>query len=65
MCIKVGTIHITEVIDMRTNILIDDLLMTQALKASGLTTKRAAVEAGLRCSSRFIRRWAFSIYAAK
>jgi Arc/MetJ family transcription regulator len=33
---------------MRTNILIDDELMTQALHASGLPTKRAAVEAGLR-----------------
>ena len=33
---------------MRTNILIDDDLMTQALQASGLATKRAAVEAGLR-----------------
>jgi Arc/MetJ family transcription regulator len=33
---------------MRTNILIDDDLMAQALQASGLATKRAAVEAGLR-----------------
>lgn len=33
---------------MRTNILIDDELMAQALQASGLSTKRAAVEAGLR-----------------
>jgi Arc/MetJ family transcription regulator len=33
---------------MRTNIVIDDRLMRAALKASGLPTKRAAVEAGLR-----------------
>jgi Arc/MetJ family transcription regulator len=33
---------------MRTNIDIDDELMAQAMKASGLTTKRETVEAGLR-----------------
>ena len=33
---------------MRTNIVIDDELMREALKASGFKTKRAAVEAGLR-----------------
>jgi Arc/MetJ family transcription regulator len=33
---------------MRTNIEIDDDLMRQALEASGLKTKRAAVEEGLR-----------------
>ena len=33
---------------MRTNIVIDDDLITQALTVSGLRTKRAAVEAGLR-----------------
>jgi Arc/MetJ family transcription regulator len=33
---------------MRTNIVIDDRLMREAMKASGLPTKRAAVEAGLR-----------------
>ncbi len=32
---------------MRTNIVIDDRLMRAAMRASGLTTKRAAVEAGL------------------
>ena len=32
---------------MRTNIEIDDALMTQALTVSGLPTKRAVVEAGL------------------
>ncbi len=33
---------------MRTNIDIDDELMERTLKATGLATKRAAVEAGLR-----------------
>ncbi len=33
---------------MRTNIEIDDKLMKQAMKATGLTTKKAAVEAALR-----------------
>ncbi|MBC6906009.1 type II toxin-antitoxin system VapB family antitoxin [Saccharophagus sp. K07] len=33
---------------MRTNIVIDGQLMDEALKASGLKTKKEAVEAGLR-----------------
>lgn len=33
---------------MRTNIDIDDRLMIQAMKATGLKTKRATVEEGLR-----------------
>ncbi|MFT5086758.1 MAG: Arc/MetJ family transcription regulator [Planctomycetota bacterium] len=33
---------------MRTNIVIDDKLMGDALKATGLNTKREAVELGLR-----------------
>jgi len=32
---------------VRTNIVIDDRLIERALKATGLKTKRAAVEAGL------------------
>lgn len=32
---------------MRTNIVIDDDLIEQAMKATGLPTKRAVVEAGL------------------
>jgi len=32
---------------MRTNIVIDDRLMEKAMRAAGLSTKRAAVEAGL------------------
>ncbi len=33
---------------MRTNIVIDDDLMTKAIKASGLTTKKEVVEEGLK-----------------
>lgn len=33
---------------MRTNIVIDDQLMADALKATGIQTKREAVEEGLR-----------------
>lgn len=33
---------------MRTNIVIDDKLMRQTLRATGLKTKREAVELGLR-----------------
>jgi Arc/MetJ family transcription regulator len=33
---------------MRTNIEIDDALLSQAMMAAGLTTKRATVEEGLR-----------------
>ena len=33
---------------MRTNIVIDDKLMKDTLRATGLTTKREAVELGLR-----------------
>ncbi len=33
---------------MRTNVVIDDKLMKEALKATGLKTKRAAIEEGLR-----------------
>lgn len=33
---------------MRTNVVIDDDLMNRALETSGLKTKRAAIEEGLR-----------------
>lgn len=33
---------------MRTNIVIDDVLMRETLRATGLKTKREAVELGLR-----------------
>ena len=41
-------IHCMGHTSMRTNIEIDDELMRQALAASGLRTKRAVVEEGLR-----------------
>lgn len=40
---------------MRTNIEIDDELMTEALRLSGFKTKRAAVEAGLKALIRLNR----------
>ena len=40
--------HASEIPDVRTNIEIDDELMAQALKLTGLPTKRAVVEEGLR-----------------
>ena len=38
---------------MRTNIEIDDKLMSRALRVSGYRTKRAAIEAGLRLLVQF------------
>lgn len=43
----------THVTDMRTNIDIDDDLLTKAMAATGLTTKKATVEEALR---RLVRR---------
>lgn len=40
--------HIDEVETMQTNIEIDDKLMSDALKATGLKTKKDAVEQGLK-----------------
>jgi len=34
--------------EMRTNVVVDDNLMASALKASGLKTKRGAIEEGLK-----------------
>lgn len=44
---------------MRTNIVIDDALMASAMKASGLGTKREAVELGLRTLVRLARQAEF------
>lgn len=46
MCIILNIIHIGY--SMRTNIVIDDKLMADALKATGLSTKKEAVEQGLK-----------------
>jgi Arc/MetJ family transcription regulator len=43
---------------MRTNIVIDDRLMSEAMKASGARTKREAVERGLRMLLRLSRQGA-------
>jgi Arc/MetJ family transcription regulator len=40
---------------MRTNVVIDDELMKTALKASGLDTKKDAIEAGLKLLVNFSR----------
>jgi len=55
-----GVICITPAIStqrttMRTNIEIDDALIAEALRVSGLKTKRAAVEAGLKALIRLNR----------
>jgi len=47
MCIILLNVHI-KVIKMRTNIVIDDSLMHDALQATGLKTKKEAVELGLK-----------------
>jgi Arc/MetJ family transcription regulator len=43
-----SALHITRTYAMRTNIEIDDALLSQAMMATGLSTKRATVEEGLR-----------------
>ncbi len=40
---------------MRTNVVIDDRLMEEALKLSGFRTKKEAVEAGLKLLVKFNR----------
>lgn len=47
MCIG-SEIHTPKVASMRTNIVIDDALMGDALKLTGLKTKREVVEFGLK-----------------
>ena len=49
MCIIAKLLHMpASPASMRTNIEIDDKLMAQAIKLTGLPTKRAVVEEGLR-----------------
>lgn len=50
---------------MRTNVVIDDALMDDALKATGLRTKREAVELGLRTLVRLKRQGAIRYYRGK
>jgi Arc/MetJ family transcription regulator len=50
---------------MRTNIVIDDRLMQETLKATGLKTKREAVELGLRTLLRLRRQEQIRQYRGK
>ena len=50
---------------MRTNIVIDDTLMNDALRATGLKTKREAVELGLRLLLRLSKQEEIRRYRGK
>ncbi|HSA60733.1 MAG TPA: type II toxin-antitoxin system VapB family antitoxin [Nitrospiraceae bacterium] len=50
---------------MRTNIVIDDKLMRETLRATGLKTKREAVEEGLRTLLRLKRQAAIRRFRGK
>jgi Arc/MetJ family transcription regulator len=50
---------------MRTNVVIDDELMNGALKASGLKTKKDAIEAGLKLLVKFKRQVKTKKYRGK
>ena len=50
---------------MRTNIVIDDQLMAEALELTGLKTKREAVEQGLRALVRLKRQESIRRYRGK
>ncbi len=50
---------------MRTNIVIDDDLMAEAMKATGLKTKREAVELGLKTLLRLRRQEAIRAFRGK
>ena len=50
---------------MRTNIVIDDELMNETLRATGLKTKREAVELGLRTLLRLRQQEAIRGFRAK
>ena len=50
---------------MRTNIVIDDKLISDAMKATGATTKRQAVELGLRALIQLKRQESIRGYRGK
>lgn len=50
---------------MRTNIVIDDVLMDEALKLTGLKTKREAVELGLKTLVRLAKQAEIKRYRGK
>lgn len=51
--------------DMRTNIVIDDELMAQVMKATGIRTKREAVEMGLKVLLRLKKQESIRKYRGK
>jgi Arc/MetJ family transcription regulator len=51
--------------DMRTNIVIDDELMAEVMKATGIRTKREAVEMGLKALLRIKRQESIRKYRGK
>ena len=50
---------------MRTNVMIDDKLMTSALKATGLKTKKETIEEGLRLLVQLRRQTKIRSYRGK
>ncbi|MBO9493118.1 type II toxin-antitoxin system VapB family antitoxin [Thalassotalea sp. G20_0] len=50
---------------MRTNIVIDDELMQEVLNASGLTTRKEAVEVGLKALIQLKKQEKFRAYRGK
>ncbi len=50
---------------MRTNVVIDDKLMNSALKQSGLKTKKATIEEGLRLLVKFKKQTKLKKYRGK
>lgn len=54
MCMFSAFVHI-----MRTNVVLDDELMAEAMKASGAKTKREAIELGLKALLQMRRQAAF------
>ena len=50
---------------MRTNVVIDDKLMDSALKQSGLKTKKATIEEGLRLLVKFRKQAKLKTYRGK
>jgi len=59
MCIFIKIIH------MRTNVVIDDELMKEALRRSGLSTKRATIEYALRLMIKLKRQESIKDYRGK
>jgi Arc/MetJ family transcription regulator len=55
----------TQEAGMRTNVVINDSLMEDALKSSGLKTKKDAIEAGLRLLVKFQRQAKVKNYRGK